>query len=216
MVPYDRSKRTDTDLNLPAIWCWPVKHFMILITGSHGAGKTTLIRALSDSAPVTTEAADGADASGKTRTTIGLDYGEVGLGGGRHVHLYGTPGYLRFKFMRTILAVGAQGAIVLVDGRSTQPEAELESVLDSVDDLAANSAVAIGVTHTESVSHAPMARLATLLCARSLHVPMLAIDARRREHAALLLGVLLHTIDMARDNDAPARIDRPRDSRLFA
>ena len=114
--------------------------------------------------------------------------------------------------MRTILAVGAQGAIVLVDGRSTQPEAEL----DSVDDLAANSAVAIGVTHTESVSHAPMARLATLLCSRSLHVPMLAIDARRREHAALLLGVLLHTIDMARDNDAPARIDRPRDSRLFA
>lgn len=193
-----------------------MKHFKILITGRHGAGKTTLIRSLSDCAPVTTEAADSSDPTGRVRTTIGLDYGEVGLGGGRHVHLYGTPGYLRFKFMRTILAVGAQGAIVLLDGRSAQPEADLENAIASVDDLAAKSALAIGVTHSGSVAGAAMAPLARRLSARSMHVPVLAIDARRREHAALLLEVLLHTIAMARDDGTEPRTDRARDSRLFA
>jgi uncharacterized protein len=200
--------------------CGSVKHFKILITGSHGAGKTTLIRTLSDCAPVATEALDASDASGRSRTTIGLDYGEVALGGGRHVHLYGTPGHLRFKFMRTILAVGAQGAIVLVDGRAERLQAELESAIASVDDLAARSALVVGVTHLGSHLHrdssAALAPLAAFLSTRSLNLPMLSIDPRRREHAALLLELLLHAIGPARDDDPAPRIDPARDSRLFA
>jgi uncharacterized protein len=189
-----------------------MKHFKILVTGSRGAGKTSLIRAISDYAPVATETVDAAAASGSGRTTVGLDYGEVGLPGARHVHLYGTPGYLRFKFMRTILAVGAHGAIVLVDGRSAQRAADLEHAIDGVDDLAAKSAVVVGVTHEDEAPVASAGALAARLSARSLHVPVLALDARRREHGALLLNVLLHTLEMAQTE----RADPSSDSRLFA
>ena len=52
----------------------------IVITGPMGAGKTTAIRAISDSPPVSTEVGNhDKQTSAKDSTTVALDYGEVAL-----------------------------------------------------------------------------------------------------------------------------------------
>ena len=76
------------------------REYKIIITGTMGAGKTTAIAAISDVAPITTEAVNSdRSSSNKASTTVALDYGEVALDGGDRVRLYGTPGQVRFKFM---------------------------------------------------------------------------------------------------------------------
>jgi len=101
----------------------------ILIAGGFGAGKTTLVAAVSE-IPVLgteaqmTEASDGVDDLGmtpaKTTTTVALDFGRITLEPGLMLYLFGAPGQDRFWFMWDDLARGAIGAIVLADTRQLQ------------------------------------------------------------------------------------------------
>jgi uncharacterized protein len=84
----------------------------IVVFGSYGAGKTTLITTL-DPASKHVEA----DCAGGT-TTIALDFGRIIGKNGCHIHIYGTPGQERFDFARDLLATGMDGAILLVDATS--------------------------------------------------------------------------------------------------
>jgi len=84
----------------------------IVVFGSYGAGKSTLITTL-DPASKHVEA----DCAGGT-TTIALDFGRIIAKNGCHIHIYGTPGQERFDFARDLLAVGMDGAILLVDASS--------------------------------------------------------------------------------------------------
>ena len=67
--------------------------YKINVTGTMGAGKTTAISAISDVAPLRTEADNTAqDEHAKATTTVALDYGEIALPNGDRIRLYGTPG----------------------------------------------------------------------------------------------------------------------------
>lgn len=102
------------------------QEYKIIVTGAMGAGKTTAIAAISDVAPVTTEAVNSDQTtSAKASTTVALDYGEIALEGGDRVRLYGTPGQQRFSFMWGILAKGALGLILLIDNTSKAPLEDL-------------------------------------------------------------------------------------------
>lgn len=80
----------------------------IVVFGSFNAGKSTFIQAIDPgSRHVEAECADGS-------TTVALDFGKAEIGG-RHVHLYGTPGQERFEFVRQIISNGMDGAILMVD-----------------------------------------------------------------------------------------------------
>ncbi|WP_405749361.1 ATP/GTP-binding protein [Streptomyces sp. NBC_01411] len=106
----------------------PPMELKIIIVGSFGVGKTTLIGTLSEIEPLMTEeyltapgaAIDNLDGiADKSRTTVAMDFGRITFDTPRYMILllFGAPGQERFWFLWEGLGAGAVGAIVLVDTR---------------------------------------------------------------------------------------------------
>jgi len=101
----------------------PVK---LVIAGGFGVGKTTTVGSISEISPLSTEADmtaasagidDTSKVPGKRTTTVAMDFGCITIDESLKLYLFGTPGQDRFGFMWDDLAVGAIGALVIVDSR---------------------------------------------------------------------------------------------------
>jgi signal recognition particle receptor subunit beta len=95
-----------------------------VVAGGFGVGKTTTVGAISEISPLTTEAVmtsagvgvdDPGQLTGKTTTTVAMDFGCVTIDRSLKLYLFGTPGQSRFGFMWDDLSHGALGALVVVD-----------------------------------------------------------------------------------------------------
>ncbi len=93
----------------------------IVVTGPFNAGKTELIRSVSEIEVVSTEKRVTAESEKiKNTTTVAMDFGRITVDNDLVLFLFGTPGQRRFDFMWEILSEGMLGFIVIVD--STRPE----------------------------------------------------------------------------------------------
>ena len=110
--------------------------FKILVTGPYAAGKTSLIRSVSQTPVVSTDVVtSGEEAEVKSHTTVAMDFGTYSIADDDDIRLllFGTPGQPRFRFMTSILKGDVDIVTFVVDAeaKATHPAAgvELRSLL---------------------------------------------------------------------------------------
>lgn len=176
----------------------------VVVTGPFAAGKTTLIKTISEVAVVGTErdVSDGTR-SMKRRTTVAMDFGRITFAEDLALYLFGTPGQRRFEVMWEILSEGMIGFILLVHAGDERSVEEAAHILASFRDYA-DVPYVVGVTHLDEVDESQedvFARVrGTLDVPDTIH--MLPCDPRNREDVkTLMLQILIEVLD---------RLDRER------
>ncbi|MGX7669480.1 GTP-binding protein [Plantactinospora sp. DSM 117369] len=179
------------------------KSVKILVVGSFGVGKTTLIGSVSEITPLRTEeivtqVSEGVDdlagVGDKRTTTVAMDFGRITLNQSLALYLFGTPGQRRFWDLWEGLAEGAAGVLVLVDTRPGRLEASFE-VFDQLE-VGIELPFVVAVNHfPDTVPHsADELRTALDLLPGT---PILDCDARDRASAlAALTSLVQHALDV--------------------
>jgi signal recognition particle receptor subunit beta len=188
-------------------WARPVPLALkILIAGGFGAGKTTLVSALSEVRPLQTEevltgAGIGTDdlsgVESKTTTTVAMDFGRITINEDLQVYLFGTPGQDRFWFLWDELAFGALGAVVLADTR------RLADCFPSIDYFEQR-----GIPFVVGVNCFDDSRRFSLESVRQAldldpEVPLVLCDARDRQSGKLVLISLVEHVARHRGEPVP-------------
>jgi signal recognition particle receptor subunit beta len=166
----------------------------IVVAGGFGVGKTTTVGAISEISPLTTEAEmtalsvgvdEPAEASAKRTTTVAMDFGRVTIDRFLKLYLFGTPGQSRFGFMWDDLALGALGALVVVDSR------RLDDCYPAVDYFErANLPLVVAVNTFDGMLTHSLTEIRWALAVND-RVPVVAFDARDRLSVRDTLLVLL-------------------------
>lgn len=167
----------------------------IIFTGPVGAGKTTLIKAFSDTDPLLTEVKPSDDvANMKDQTTVAMDYGSVVLDAETKVHMYGTPGQHRFDFMWEILSRGSMGLAILINARAEDPAADLHFYLNAFKDLIVNEEVpvVIGINHIDKDNpHIALETFQDVADEFRPDISILMVDVREQKDVKRLVMALL-------------------------
>jgi small GTP-binding protein len=176
----------------------------IVVTGPFAAGKTTLIRTISEITVLSTEKGITDDTrSRKTDTTVAMDFGRITIDRDLVLYLFGTPGQDRFDFMWEILGEGMLGYVVLVD--ATRPESleETVGILDAFRRMARVPFV-VALNRAEGMDEAEEDRVRKTLELDS-DVPVVPCDATDRESVKSVLLALLYSVVESLDNAAAAQ-----------
>ncbi|WP_026127045.1 GTP-binding protein [Nocardiopsis xinjiangensis] len=169
----------------------------ILVAGGFGAGKTTLVGAVSEIAPlsteeVMTEASYGVDdlsgVEAKSTTTVALDFGRITITDSLVLYLFGTPGQERFWFMWEELSEGALGAIVLADTR------RLETCFASVDYFERRGVPFVVAVNCFEGAHLYQSDEVRDALSLDASIPVILTDARQRESSKEVLLTLVNRV----------------------
>jgi uncharacterized protein len=166
----------------------------ILIAGGFGAGKTTMVGAVSETRPLRTEEVltdrsigvdDITSVEAKRTTTVAMDFGRITLGNDYVLYLFGTPGQERFWFVWDELAEGSLGAVILADTRRL---ADCFPSVDYFERRGTPFVVAVNCFEGSPTFQLDEVRLALQL---DPSIPIVMCDARKRDSSREVLITLV-------------------------
>ena len=170
----------------------------ILIAGGFGAGKTSMVGAVSEIRPLQTEevltGAPGSESDDtsvvehKHTTTVTMDFGRISVNDDLLLYLFGTPGQDRFWFLWDELSLGALGAVVLADTRRL---ADCFPSIDYFEQRGTPFVVAVNCFDGQQRFSSEAVRRALDLDAE---VPVIVCDARERASARNVLIELVEYV----------------------
>jgi len=165
----------------------------VVVFGDVGAGKTTLIRTLSEIKPIDTDRTSSVKI-GKETTTVGIDYGRINISGDHAIGLYGVPGQRRFVALwRTVLR-GVWGVIILVRFRTEKGADVVKEILELLQEHGKFLPVVVGLTHVENADsdliEASAAEIRTILNERTVSNAVITLDCRDRRSSLTPLVIL--------------------------
>jgi signal recognition particle receptor subunit beta len=165
----------------------------IVVTGPFSAGKTTLIRTISEITVLSTEK-DITDhtKSRKAETTVAMDFGRITIDRDLVLYLFGTPGQDRFDFMWEILGEGMIGYLLLIDTTREESVQEAAGILDAFRTMARVPYV-VALNRAGTEDHALIAGVRQQLDIPS-DVAILGCDATDKESVKNVLLALLYAV----------------------
>ncbi|MFF6829173.1 ATP/GTP-binding protein [Streptomyces longwoodensis] len=179
----------------------------VVILGPFAVGKTTLVAAVSEIRPASTEermtkAGEAIDTlqglSDKATTTVALDFGRLTLTDDIVLYLFGGPGQPRFSYMIDELMQGALGGVVLVD---TSRLTESWDAMGRLEEAGLPYVVAVNA-FADSPRYGENELREALDLAPS--TPLVECDVRRRESAKKpLIALVSHLLSRPRLEPAP-------------
>ena len=178
----------------------------IVVTGPFSAGKTTLIRTISEITVLSTEK-DITDStrSRKAETTVAMDFGRITIDRDLVLYLFGTPGQDRFDFMWEILGEGMLGYILLVDSSRQDSLDEAVGILAAFRKMARVPFV-VALNRAEGVSPDDEQNVRDVLGLDD-EVAVVPCDATDRESVkAVLLALLYSVVDSIDAAAEPATV----------
>lgn len=171
------------------------REYKIVVLGTMGAGKSTLVHALAGGRVVDTDVANTDRASDKVSTTVAMDYADIDLPNGDRLRLYGTPGQARFDFIWPVLLQGASGVLVLADASTPDLAGDLDCYLLALREHAPDVAAAIGVSKLDLAPHADIDALAVRSAEVLRPLPVVPFDPRADTTVMMLMDVLMSEIE---------------------
>lgn len=165
----------------------------IAIIGNIGAGKTELIKTLSDIVPLDTDVESSIDI-GKSMTTVGIDYGRIRLDDETALGLYGIPGQDRFSFLWHFVNQSLWGLVLLYNASEPEAFEHTEKLLDHFEPSKNRVPCVVALTHCDTASAEHIDELTgmlnDLLNRHNIQAPVLNVDARDYESSVLALYAL--------------------------
>jgi signal recognition particle receptor subunit beta len=165
----------------------------IVVTGPFAAGKTTLIRTISEITVLSTEK-DVSDntRSRKAETTVAMDFGRITIDHDLILYLFGTPGQDRFDFMWEILGEGMLGYVLLLDAERADSLDDAAGILAAFRTMAKVPFV-VALNRAEGVDFDQEQRIREALDLDA-SVPVVACNATDRASVKNVLLALLYAV----------------------
>lgn len=158
-----------------------MKTLRLVVTGTVGAGKSTFVQTVSELGSIETdEIATDEIAALKQTTTVAFDFNQIQLNSQIMLHIYGTPGQVRFDFMWELLIQRAEAYILLVAAHRRegfQPTRQIVGFMQERTEIP----MVIGLTHTDCAGALSSEEVLTGLgYGRSDRPPLVVVNPQHR------------------------------------
>jgi len=165
----------------------------VVVTGPFAAGKTTLIRTISEITVLSTERGiTDSTRKRKAETTVAMDFGRITIDRDLVLYLFGTPGQDRFDFMWEILGEGMLGYILLIDSSREDSLEEAVGILAAFRKMARVPFV-VALNRAAGLEPSEEDRVRAVL-ELDEDTPVVPCDATDRESVKAVLLALLYSV----------------------